>query len=228
MRLLKFIFIILISILQSSVFAQQNQQAPQWPYYALAGAAILSTTNLDRQLVNTIADHNIIFGSRENANQSSDNLREILAIEWVSSIIFLEENKIETLFTDFVIVQSNFAITDKLKEETHRDRPQGAGATNSFPSAHTSSSFAYAHLVNSHWDHVLRGKNDVKYLEVEYFNNFLASLVGWSRLEANQHYPSDVLAGAALGELISYWMLSWPKKIHIRISPNQTEIAYYF
>jgi hypothetical protein len=34
-------------------------------------------------------------------------------------------------------------------------------------------------------------------------NLLLASGVGWARVEAEKHYPSDVLAGAALGHFMT-------------------------
>jgi membrane-associated phospholipid phosphatase len=34
-------------------------------------------------------------------------------------------------------------------------------------------------------------------------NILTASAVGWARIEAGDHYPSDVLAGAALGHFLT-------------------------
>jgi membrane-associated phospholipid phosphatase len=40
-------------------------------------------------------------------------------------------------------------------------------------------------------------------LPLQIGNLLLATGVGWSRVEAGKHFPSDVLAGAALGHFLS-------------------------
>ena len=62
---------------------------------------------------------------------------------------------------------------------------------NSFPSGHTSASFAFAVSLCRHLD-VTWGK----VLAVA-----AAVLMGWSRLYVGVHFPSDVLAGAVIGTL---------------------------
>ena len=71
----------------------------------------------------------------------------------------------------------------------------------SFPSAHTSMAFATAtalYLNYKKW-----------YVGVPAFA--WASAVGYSRLYLGQHYPSDVLAGAAVGAG-SAWICHWANK----------------
>jgi membrane-associated phospholipid phosphatase len=82
---------------------------------------------------------------------------------------------------------ANVILTQGIKYTTHRMRPDGS-ASNSFPSGHTSSSFAVATVVTNYY-----GKNWGIPLYA------FAGLVGVSRIEKGQHWPSDVLAGAALG-----------------------------
>ncbi len=40
-------------------------------------------------------------------------------------------------------------------------------------------------------------------MPVQIGNILLATGVGWARVEAGKHFPSDVLAGAALGHFLS-------------------------
>ncbi len=75
-----------------------------------------------------------------------------------------------------------------LKFSVPRSRPGDSG--NSFPSGHATASFTAATLV---W------RNSGPWLGVPAFA--LAAAAGFSRVEAGRHYPSDVLAGAALGVL---------------------------
>ncbi len=78
-------------------------------------------------------------------------------------------------------------LTQGLKYATHRMRPDGSGST-SFPSGHTSDSFAVATVVSSYY-----GK---KWGIPSYV---LAGLIGVARVEQGRHWPSDAVAGAALG-----------------------------
>lgn len=63
----------------------------------------------------------------------------------------------------------------------------------SFPSGHTSSSFAAAAVFYRHLPKKL-GLPSV----------ILAGLIGFSRLYVGVHYPTDVIAGALMGILLSY------------------------
>lgn len=79
-------------------------------------------------------------------------------------------------------------VTSSLKLLVPRIRP--GGGTHSFPSGHTSAAFAAATLIDS---------NSGDAFGVPAYG--LAALTGYSRVEAKRHYPSDVLAGAAIGIL---------------------------
>ena len=81
-------------------------------------------------------------------------------------------------------------VTFGLQSTVDERRPNGEAR--SFPSGHTSISFASAEFV--------RNRYGWKYGLPAYV---LASFVGYSRVEANQHYTHDVLAGAAIGIISS-------------------------
>ena len=86
---------------------------------------------------------------------------------------------------------TTFGITYTLKLGVNRTRPNGAPY--SFPSGHTSASFASAGFIHQRYG-VKKG----------IWAYIAASFVGWTRIEANKHYTSDVLAGAAIGTVTSY------------------------
>ncbi len=86
------------------------------------------------------------------------------------------------------VLAVNAALTSSLKMLVGRRRP--GGGNRSFPSGHTSSAFAAASLIND---------NSGGVIGVSSYG--LAALTGYSRMEARRHYPSDVLAGAAIGIL---------------------------
>jgi len=86
---------------------------------------------------------------------------------------------------------ATFGATYTVKLGVNRTRPNGADY--SFPSGHTSASFSSASYIHQRYGYK---KGRIAYLA--------AAFVGWSRIQANKHYSTDVLAGAALGTATSY------------------------
>ena len=82
-------------------------------------------------------------------------------------------------------------VTKALKFSIDETRPNGG--QHSFPSGHTSMAFAGAEF--------LRKQYGWRWGAGAYL---AASFVGWSRVEADQHYVHDVLAGAAIGILANH------------------------
>lgn len=102
----------------------------------------------------------------------------------------------------------DIAVTQALKYIVNRDRPfttypditlkTGAGDP-SFPSGHTSASFAAATTLSLNYPEW--------YVIVPSFA--WAGTVGYSRMHLGAHYPSDVLGGAVIGSasaLLSHWV----------------------
>ena len=80
--------------------------------------------------------------------------------------------------------------TTAIKYPTHRRRPNDANYL-SFPSGHTSNAFAWATVAAHHYGWKLGLPS---YL--------LAGAIGVGRMEKDEHWLSDVLAGATLGILV--------------------------
>lgn len=102
------------------------------------------------------------------------------------------------------------AATEVLKLTVDETRPNGRD-DKSFPSGHTSVSFAAAQYMQ------MRG--GWQYGVPAYV---AASLVGYSRVRADEHYWKDVLAGAALGIASSYYFTDkgdWAK-VSVLASPH--------
>jgi membrane-associated phospholipid phosphatase len=79
-------------------------------------------------------------------------------------------------------------LTTTLKVSVDRRRPDGGAY--SFPSGHTSSTFATATIIQSHFGWIAGAAG-----------YGVASFVGWSRVRSNHHYLSDVVFGAAVGAI---------------------------
>ncbi|TAJ47391.1 MAG: phosphatase PAP2 family protein [Chitinophagaceae bacterium] len=114
-------------------------------------------------------------------------------------------------------ILTSLAFTQAMKYSINRDRPfitypldvhpfSNSETGLSFPSQHTSFAFATAMTLSLHYKKW--------YVAVPAFA--WATGVGYSRLYLGQHYPSDVIAGAALGTgsaLLSEWLTKkiWPQ-----------------
>jgi membrane-associated phospholipid phosphatase len=64
--------------------------------------------------------------------------------------------------------------------------------TDSFPSGHTTQAFAVASVIAAHYDSM--------WVKLGAYS--AASLVGYSRIQRNKHWPTDVAAGAVIGTLV--------------------------
>lgn len=84
----------------------------------------------------------------------------------------------------------NGVLTAILKRSVGRMRPDGTNSR-SFPSGHTSMSFAFATVLGYHMG-----------LKVAIPAGAVATFIGASRIEHNAHYLSDVVAGATLGYIV--------------------------
>lgn len=94
-------------------------------------------------------------------------------------------------------------VTYALKYAVNETRPDGG--QQSFPSAHTSISFSAAEFMRKRYGW---GYGVPAYA--------LASFVAYSRVEAREHYPHDVIAGAAIGIASSYIFTKPYKGWHVQ------------
>lgn len=88
------------------------------------------------------------------------------------------------------------ALTQGAKQAFPRLRPDGSD-NDSFPSGHTSTSFAAAATLQNRYG-----------WKVGIPAQLVAAFVGVSRVQAHKHYWSDVLVGAAIGEATGFLITS--------------------
>jgi len=98
-------------------------------------------------------------------------------------------------------------VTYTLKYTVDEDRPNGGHQ--SFPSGHTSISFCAAEFMRKRygWEYGIPAYA-------------AASFVAYSRVEAREHYPHDVLAGAAIGIASSYIFTRPYKGWHVQVDAD--------
>ena len=106
---------------------------------------------------------------------------------------------------------TNIAMTHGLKNVVDKKRPDGGHQ--SFPSGHASTAFQGAAFIHKRYG--------LKYGIPAYIG---ASFVGYSRVESDRHYTEDVIAGAAIGAISSFYFTK-PYKGFL-ITPTANNGAY--
>jgi len=131
----------------------------------------------------------------------------ILPIAAGSTALYKDDQEGVVQFSKSLI--TTLGTTAALKYSINTKRPNGG--SHSFPSGHASVAFSGASF--------LQKRYGWKYGIPAYA---AASFVGWSRIESNNHYIKDVLAGAAIGTISTYIFTVAYKK-EIVVSPFMDE-----
>ncbi len=173
------------------------------------GAAILQIDSWDRHLSNWASDKRPIFGSQMNASNWSDYLlytsgalygaTALLtpsgdqAGEWVT-------NKMKGFIVGGAALGLSEAAVGLGNVAVPRERPD-RGSNKSFPSGHATAATSFATLAAKN----VAAMEFSKPVEItaDVGLALIAVGTGWARVEAKRHYPSDVLAGIALGHFLS-------------------------
>jgi membrane-associated phospholipid phosphatase len=99
-----------------------------------------------------------------------------------------------------------FLVTETLKRTVDERRPDGSDRR-SFPSGHSSASFAAAATLHQRYG-----------WKVGIPATFAAGFVGVARVEAHKHFWHDILAGAAIGEAAG-WLITSRRNDRVRLLP---------
>ncbi len=175
----------------------------------LAGAAVFTIDDFDERVSDWAMDHTPIFGSQDRAEDASNYLREILQVEAFLTPLATPSGdtldqwgpaKLKGYAVELGAVAATTGATSFLKGATNRQRPDETD-DRSFPSGHASLAFSCATLANRNLRYVDAVEDVRPVLDIT--NTALAAGVGWARVEAGKHYPSDVLFGAALGHFLT-------------------------
>lgn len=148
----------------------------------------------------------------KNIEYSGDIIQVLLPITAYATTFYLddEEGRNEFYKSFFLTV----GITHGLKFTIKKERPNNKG-NDSFPSGHTSASFQGATFIHK--------KYGLAYGIPAYI---AASYVGWSRVKSEKHYIEDVLAGATIGILSTYYFTSPYKNLHVNPIVNSGNFGF--
>jgi membrane-associated phospholipid phosphatase len=166
----------------------------------------------DANISGWAVDHTPLFGSPEGAARASDVLAGTAYAAAVLSAGAAPSgeragpwfaDKLKGFAVEAVTLAANDGTTLLVKRGTRRERPDRSNRQ-SFPSAHTSGAAASAALTVRNIEACTRSPWAIA--TSRFAADTLVALTGWARVEAGRHYPSDVLAGAALGHFIGAFM----------------------
>lgn len=177
------------------------------------GAGVFAIDDWDEKVSKWATEHHPVFGSRATADDASHVLRDGLTVCTFASFAFTPpsgdttEENVLSKFTEAALEIGTLEFTDYttdwLKIATGRTRPDGSN-DRSFPSGHASRAFAAASLLSLNLG--VTEMNDTFRTVLQYTGRGAAWGTAWARVEAGKHYPSDVLAGAALANFITVFI----------------------
>jgi membrane-associated phospholipid phosphatase len=130
--------------------------------------------------------------TQSDTEKAGDILMVLIPAVGLGSTLFYEDGHDGTVQFLKAFATSEIT-TEVLKITTHKERPNGA-CCKSFPSGHTSAAFMGAAFIHKRYG--------LSYAVPAYIG---ASFVGYSRVYADKHYGIDVVAGAAIGVLSSFY-----------------------
>ena len=166
-----------------------------------AGAVLFAASGQDAVVAEWAARETPLFGSTERALQASNDLRTVTHVAMLSTTLLRNDaREWRTWGGQFVATTTAANIAGPIKNLTGRTRPD-ASDDESFPSAHATAAFAYAAIGSRNLDASDLSPPVRRSMKIGLTT--LAAATSWARVEGGVHYPSDILAGAALGNFVS-------------------------
>lgn len=194
-----------VAVRESAVRAARSP----YTWAPLAGALLLQIDDWDENISTWAADKTPVFGSRKSAQDASDVFRGLAIAAWATTALATpggdsSNDWLAAKSKGFAVVAAanllNGGATTALKHWSDRTRPDGSDR-NSFPSGHSSFSALSATLAARNLQSIEMGANYRRAMRIGF--GVFAGGAAWARVEANVHFPSDVLVGAAIGHFIA-------------------------
>ena len=142
-------------------------------------------------LISLLSAATVSNAGENNTEKAGDVLLVLIPATAYGAAFFLDDESGKTQFYKSFL--ANLGVTLALKFSIKRERPDQSD-NHSFPSLHTSAAFQGAAFIQKRYGW--------KYAIPAYAG---ATFTGYSRVYADKHYPEDVVAGAVIGVLSSYY-----------------------
>ena len=175
----------------------------------VAASVALQINDMDQRISDWASENNPVFGSMENAEKWSSYLRDSSAgVYFITTIATPSgddasdwlKNKARGLAIGLAASEITGGSTSLIKRLSARTRPDGSN-NKSFLSGHASGAAALTTLSRRNLDSISLSTGSRMSANIAIAG--IAVGTGWARVEAKKHYPSDVLAGYALGHFFS-------------------------
>ena len=194
----------------------------------LLGAGVFAASNLDNRTSKSLSDHTPVFGSRDAADKASTDLQDLLIVTAGASVLLVPAAEDGNATIDrgdrLGIVLGGIALSSGMSETmkyiTQRERPDHSN-NYSFPSGHATAAFTSATFASENF-HLAFG-DDARAGWADAGLYTAASLTAWARVEAQKHYASDVMVGAALGNFMGRFL----DELLVKNSSNVVLSSYF-
>jgi len=203
----------------------------------VAGAMLLQIDDMDKRISNWASDNTPVFGSQKNAHNWSNYLEDSSGAVYLATLLATPSGedtsdwltaKAKGLAIGAAASWITATDTTLIKKVSRRTRPNGEGKT-SFPSGHASGTSVFTSLARRNLESIPLSPG--KRILVDMGIVGVAAGTGWARVEAKAHYPSDVLAGYALGYFFSAFIndaflgLDNAKAPQVIVSPSRKGVS---
>jgi membrane-associated phospholipid phosphatase len=176
------------------------------------GAAIFAIDDFDRKVSDWAGEEKPVFGSQSSARDASNILLGAMGGITAATIVATPsgkeakpwlESKGKGLLIEGCAIGSALGMTATLKAAAGRTRPDQSDQR-SFPSGHATAGFSLAALTSGNLDSIALPRGVRTGLKAASYA--MGVTVGWARVESLSHFPSDVLAGAAIGHFLTVFI----------------------
>jgi hypothetical protein len=193
--------------------ALQNAFLSPETWVPAAGALAFQVGDLDESLSQWAMRNTPVYGSQDTASQAGHVIRVTSEVLWLASVLATPGGDQPLHWTIAKLkggaVQYYGAVgltrrtTEYLKKQVGRTRPTEEN-DRSFPSSNATRTSSLLTLASRNVEAIPCLGSEKPILQASF--GALAVASAWSRLEAGAHYPSDVLAGLALGHFLSVFV----------------------
>lgn len=201
-----------------------------------AAATVITVGDYDPEISEWAVKNTPIFGSSDRALQASNTFLAATQLGMVATSLAIDpksswKSKLGRLTMQWAAASASTRTTRYLKTATDRPRPNGLDRM-SFPSGHATGAFAYATLGSQN----LQASELPRGLKIGFRIGLttLAAGTAWARVEGGVHYPSDVLAGACVGNFVTRFInhafLGDRRDVdlHVSLNPDAPEMGVWW
>jgi len=197
----------------------------------IAVALALQIDDMDGRLSDWASANTPVFGSRDHANKWSDHLVNSSGAVYLITVLATpsgddplewSKSKFKGLMVGTAAWGLTAGATDLLKGGLGRTRPDGSD-NRSLPSGHTSAAASFTTLARNNIRTLSLPSKGAAAMKMGVAG--IAAGTAWATIEANRHYPSDVLSGYALGHFLSAFIndaflgIDYKKEAFLIINP---------